>query len=204
MDISIYLHDSLMLPPLWDPSVADNKVFDEQNFVLGDQSDKRLVSVEVPLSDKVRNNGTLWAHILIAKAGAVIDPTDERYDTSKAYRQVKLLTRYMSRKKVIKTKKLIGATAEEIAAQEEEPDVPVVDALGNPIIQSYWHSNLTLDVVGNGQGINYMQTAPPIKQYIRLAPPQENNAALWYYPVVFVNDFWLLREHMVEINSTVT
>ncbi|KAF8427438.1 cleft lip and palate transmembrane protein 1-domain-containing protein [Tirmania nivea] len=207
IDISVYLYESLALPPFWHPTVASNKVFDEKNFTLGDMSDKRLASVDVLFPESVKNNGTFWAHIFVAQSGAVIDPTDENYDTAKAYRTVKLMNRYMPKKKVVKTKKLIGATEEEKTAEEAEPEVPVVDELGNPIITSYWHSNLTLEMVENSGAINYAGTPPPLLRYIRLEATGKRDASGkngWYYPILFTNDFWLLKEHMVELNSTVT
>ncbi|KAF8471903.1 cleft lip and palate transmembrane protein 1-domain-containing protein [Kalaharituber pfeilii] len=204
LDISVYLYESLILPPLWHPTVAPNKVFDEQNFKLGDKNDNRLVSVDVTFPEKVKHNGTLWAHIFVAQHGAQMDPTAEDYDTAKAYRQVKLLTRYMPKKKVIKTKKLIGGSAEDEAA--EEP-VPAEDPHGHPIITSYWHSNLTLDVVAETGALTYPTIPPPLRQHVRLEVTGKRDATGkngWYYPIVFVNDFWLLKEHMVEINSTVS
>lgn len=136
-----------------------------------------------------------------------MDPTDENYDMAKAYRTVKLMNRYMPKKKVVKTKKLIGATEEEKAAEEAESEPSVVDELGNPIITSYWHSNLTLEVVENSGAVNYAGTPPPLLKYIRLEATGKRDASGkngWYYPIVFTNDFWLLKEHMVELNSTVT
>ena len=207
VDISVYLHESLALPPLSHPAIAQKRVFDEKNFILGDKSDNRLVSVDVPFSRPVKNNGTLWAHIFISQSGAIMDPSDENYDPTKAYRMAKPLTRYLPKKKVVKTKKLIGATEEEKAAQELEPDIPVVDAMGNPIITSYWHSNLTLEMVDYFGTLDYKQTAPQLRKYIRLESTGKRDATGkngWYYPVLFINDFWQLREHMVELNNTVT
>jgi len=170
-------------------------------------NDKRLASVDVSFPESVKNNGTLWAHIFVAQSGAVMDPTDENYDTAKAYRTVKLMNRYMPKRKVVKTKKLVGATEEEKAAAEAVLEAPVVDELGNPIIMSYWHSNLTLEMVEGEGAVNYAGTPPPLVKYIRLEATGKRDASGkngWYYPIVFMNDFWLLKEHMVELNSTVT
>lgn len=207
IDISVYLYESLALPPFSHPTVASNKVFDEKNFTIGNKSDKRVTSVNVPFSESVKNNGTLWAHIFVSQSGAVMDPTDENYDMEKAYRTVKLMNRYMPKKKIVKTKKLIGGTEEEKAAEGTEPEVPVVDELGNPIITSYWHSNLTLEIVENSGAVNYAGTPPPLLKYIGLEATGKRDATGkngWYYPIVFMNDFWLLKEHMAELNSTVT
>ena len=207
VDISVYLHESIILPPLSHPAIAQSKVFDEKSFTLGDKSDKRLASVDVPFPRSVQNNGTLWAHIFISQSGAIMDPTDENYDSTKAYRMAKPLTKYLPKKKIVKTKKLIGATEEEKAAQELKPEVPVVDAMGNPIITSYWHSNLTLEMVDYFGTMDYRQSPPQVKKYIRLESTgkrDETGQNGWYYPILFINDFWQLKEHMVELNSTVT
>lgn len=208
MDVSVYVNEFISLPPFTHPAMTSSLVFDEREWRLDDSQDARSVTVDVPFSERVQNNGSLFAHIFVSRSGAVVDPTDPDYDPSKSFRMIKPLTRYAPKKKVVKTKKLIGGGGvgaeeeEEVAAEEELPPVPDV----GPSIASYWHSNLTLDVVNNGGVLSYGGLPPPLRQHVVLESTgarDETGRNGWYYPIVYINDFWLLKEHMVEINSTV-
>lgn len=205
MDMTIYLMESVVMPPL-NKIPASAKVFDEKNIVIGDYSEHRSVSVDIPASEYVKNNGTLFAHIYVARHGAVMDPHDPKYDPAQSYRMLRLLNKYQPKKKIVKTKKLIGGSEEEQKKEEEDEKLAYQNADGSPIIASYWHSNLTLDVVADNGVVQYQTTPPPLRQHIVL----ENTRARdktghngWYYPIVFVNEFWQLKEHMFEINNTV-
>ncbi|KAH0609741.1 uncharacterized protein H6S33_012287 [Morchella sextelata] len=202
MDVSIYVNEHLALPPFTDPIMENSLVFNEKQWHLNDPQDTRSVTVDVPFSEQVQNNGSLFAHIFVSRSGAAADPYDAAYDPSKAFRIVKLLTRYAPKKKVVKTKKLIGRGDDEEEADEELPPVPEA----GPSIASYWHSNLTLDVVSNGGVLSYNTLPPPLRQHVVLEATgarDETGRNGWYYPIFYINDFWLLKEHMVEINSTV-
>jgi hypothetical protein len=202
MDVSIYVNEHLALPPFTDPIMENSLVFNEKQWHLNDPQDTRSVTVDVPFSEQVQNNGSLFAHIFVSRSGATADPYDAAYDPSKAFRIVKLLTRYAPKKKVVKTKKLIGRGDDEEEADEELPPVPET----GPSIASYWHSNLTLDVVSNGGVLSYNTLPPPLRQHVVLEATgarDETGRNGWYYPIFYINDFWLLKEHMVEINSTV-
>lgn len=103
------------------------------------------------------------------------------------------LTRWLPKRKVRKEKLLVGgaeSTTEE--AQQEEGPAPIV---------SHWSANLTLTIVSSGGKQNINGLAPPCKPHYSLAQfsPDEPKA---YYPPVFPNDFWLLRENMLPINAT--
>lgn len=203
MDVSIYVNEYISLPPFSHPAMSSSLVFSETEWHLDDAQDARSVTVDVPFSERVQNNGSLFAHIFVSHSGAIADPSDVAYDPRKSFRMIKQLIRYAPKKKVVKTKKLIGGGGgEEEEVEEELPPVPEV----GPIIASYWHPNLTLDVVSNGGVLSYSSLPPPLRQHVVLEPSgarDETGRNGWYYPIFYVNDFWLLKEHMIEINSTV-
>jgi len=203
MDMSIYLSEGYMLPQLSHPKMQDNLVFNEKDIKIGDWNEKRSVAVDVNFSESVQHNGTLFAHIFVAKHGAEMDPQAPGYDPTQSYRVIKMLTRYHQKKKVVKTKKLIGGTAEDSVDEEE---IPATTPDGKPIITSYWHSNLTLNLVGDGGVLNYQTLPVPLRQHVVLEQTgarEKTGRNGWYYPIVYPNEFWLLRDHMVELNSTV-
>ncbi|CAZ82473.1 unnamed protein product [Tuber melanosporum] len=200
VDISIYVSELLALPPLSSEQMASSLVFNEKNFQADDWSEHRSVTVDIPLSQHVQNNGTLFAHIYVSRSGSAMDPTDPDYDSSKAFRIISLLTKYMPKKKIVKTKKLIGGDDQESGDEE----VAVPDNSGS--IVSYFHPNLTLDVVNNADIISFNTLPPPLRQHVVLEATGARDSTGkngWYYPIVFVNEFWQLKDHMIELNSTV-
>lgn len=196
MEMKIYVAESWLLPP----HVSKHLVFDERAITWTDWNLKRSVTVEVPLSPAVQNNGSLYAHIFVGKTGSVLDPTDKKYDPAAAYRVITQLNRYMPKKKVVKTKKLLGGD-EEPEVEEEVPDEK------GPVIASYWSKNLTMELVADDKIVPYRTLQMPIAQHIMLEQTNARDASGqngWYYPIVFVNDFWTLKDHLIEINSTVS
>ena len=203
--MNIYLSEGIVLPPLSSPQMQENKVFEEKAIKLGDWDEKRSVAVDVNFSDRVQHNATLFAHIFVARHGKEMDPRAPGYDPTESYRVLKPLTRYYPKKKVIKTKKLIGGGSDN-EELEEDNSTSNTTPDGKPIITSYWHSNLTLNLVGDGGVLDYTVIPFPLKQHVVLEQTGARESTGhngWYYPIVYPNEFWLLRDHMVEINNTV-
>lgn len=200
IDMQIFVSDKFVVPDL---KSGKNRVFDEKNIKTGDWTEGRSVSVEVPLPESTKNNGTLFAHVFVGRHGKTLDPRDQEYNTGDAYYFSKMLTRFMPKKKVVKTKKLIGGSEE--VEVEEEP-VKEVEEKG-PVIASYYHANLTLDMVVDNGVLQYGALPYPLRQHVVLEQSgarDKSGQNGWYYPIVYDNEFWLLKDHMVEINSTVS
>ncbi|KAF3132399.1 hypothetical protein TWF594_009528 [Orbilia oligospora] len=197
VDISVYITEHPGGLNLADPAVIQqNRVFHTENYKMDDTSEDRGVSTTVKFSDQVQHNGTLWAVIYVHKHGI----TD--HDASNSFAQYKLLTRFMPKKKIAKVKKLLGGNKEEEVEEEVEPE----SHTEGPTVATYWHPNVTINIVGNTGPQQYPSMHPAMRQHYSL----ERNGARdqygknsWFYPVVFVNDFWLLKEHMMPINETV-
>lgn len=104
------------------------------------------------------------------------------------------LTRFLPKKRVRKEKKLIG-NEEDV---EDEPEAP------EPAQQivAHWSNNLTLALISDGKPVNLAQLAPPTAPFFIVAPSPAESTTKHYYPVLFPNDFWVLRESLVTINET--
>lgn len=208
MDVAVYIYESIRLPEL----KFLTPVAVESDFKLGQESDARTISTDITFSEAVKHNGTLFAHIFVSKHSRPVDPRDSEWKAGDSYNFVKPLTRYLPAKKVVRTKKLLTSASEEEKAAEaardrEEEALWKDPKTGRRLIKSYWHSNLTLDVVPESGVLNYPALAPVLKQHISLEQSGARDTSGqngWYYPIVWVNDFWLLRDHMVELNSTVS
>lgn len=194
----MYISPSFVMPS-HKSMPAESLVLEEKAFRLGNYSDKRDIHATIKVPRAVQENGTLWAHFYIAQSGSVLDPTAPGYDMSKAYRVSRPLTQYLAKKKVHKTRNLLSA-----ANATEDEDITPEDK--GPIISSHYHPNFTLSFIPNFGVQKYPQLHPAVRQFVPLESTgarDESGQNGWYYPIMYLNTFWQLKSHMVELNSTV-
>ena len=201
IDLAMYISPSLMMPSLSSvPSAM--KILEEKNFTIGNYSEARTIDTSFFVPKEVQNNATLWAHFYMALSGHQLDPTASDYDVSKANHFFKPLTQYLPKKKVKKMKMLLGSRNETEEAEEAEAEAHPTGST----FSSYYHPNFTLSVIPNTGIVNYPASHPALRKNINLEPTgarDESGQNGWYYPVLFMNTFWQLRDHMTELNSTV-
>ncbi len=191
-DVQIYTADSLNFSNFGD---RNSLLFTEKNLALGKSKVKIDRTVRLPLSPKVQNNGSLFAHIYVTRDGHSPNPRDPEYNSQYAYHQIVHLNTYLPKRKEHKQRKLleneVGSTIEET---------------GPATVVSYIYPNLTLSLVEGAGNLAYAKLPPPITRFITLESSgarDETGRRGWYYPIIFANDFWNLRDHNVEINQTV-
>ncbi|KAF7294328.1 hypothetical protein HMN09_01161900 [Mycena chlorophos] len=173
-------------------SALPNFVWD--NITFGDYSDTRVVDLNIAFPPSVRNNnGSLWADVYLAKNGANPNPSHPKFSADDVHHIRKLLTPYLPREKVRKVKSLLSSNTTE-EPEEEEADV----------ILPHWHPNVTLALISDESVIQYANLPPPLLEHIHLVPDVRDPTGRigLYKPVIFPNEFWHLRSHYVEINST--
>ncbi|KAK4889715.1 hypothetical protein LTR27_011516 [Elasticomyces elasticus] len=200
VDVSMYISPSIAMPRL-SSMPSESLIIEVKGFELErSKKDFREVHKSFSVPPTVQDNGTLWAHIFVSQTGAELDPASPSYDPSKAYRMLRPLTQYLAKKKVRKTRSLLGAQNETVDITEE----PVEDTSG-PSIASYYHPNFTLSFVPEAGAAQFSTLHPGVRQYYTLDSTNERDATgknTWFYPVIYVNTFWQLKTHMTELNST--
>ena len=157
------------------------------NITYGDWKAHREAEVMVDLPISVQYNGSFYGHIYLVDEDFVegSELAKPRFTPEHIVHHTKQLARYYEPAKVKKAKKLIGAKGSEAAEESLETAGP------RPIL-SHWATNLTLTIVSD---IGPAQNNPILEPYLTL----ENNR---YYPIIYPNDFWLLKDHQFPINST--
>ncbi|ORZ23729.1 cleft lip and palate associated transmembrane protein [Lobosporangium transversale] len=199
-DMFVYLSEE---PNFSDFNNKDSLVWRSNDIELGDWSEDRVVDLSIIPSKHVQNNGTLFAHIYFAKQPAILDPTAPGFSVDNRVYTRKMLTRYFTKKKELKVKKLIGGNN-----QETEPEKSAVEeetpASGTAIV-SYWHQNLTLTVLSDRSVIPYSAVPPELRDIYQLESTglRDQHGNGFVLPALWVNDFWLLKEQMFPINETV-
>ena len=199
LDISIYVAPSLVMPAL--SSAKKSLVLEEKAFKLGNWNDKREVDTTFSVPREVQEGGTLWAHIYVARAGHALDPSATDYNIASAYHIFRPLNQILPKKKVVRTKKLLGGSSN--ATEELEEEVP---ADAGKKLASYYHPNFTMSFIPDSGTQSYVNMHPAIRQFTTLETSGARDASGqngWYYPTLFINTFWQLRDHMTEFNSTV-
>ncbi|KAJ7432996.1 cleft lip and palate transmembrane protein 1-domain-containing protein [Mycena galericulata] len=167
--------------------------FTWENITFGDYTEERVVDYNIKFPPSVLNNGSLWADVFLVKNGASPDPQNEAFNPVHIHHVRKLLTPHIPRLKVRKEKNLLSSNA------TDEPEEVEAD-----VIMAHWHSNLTLALVSDAAVIPFGTLPPPVREHVHLASDErdETGARGFYKPIVFPNEFWHLRSHYVELNST--
>lgn len=200
VDIVITLSPSFRPKPLKD-TPEDMIVFKEDDFKIGNWSEKRVIDTTITVPKAVQNNGTLWGHFYIGLHGAsIIDPTQPGYDPARAYYFVYPMTQYIPKKKVAKVRSLLASgnmTEAEIAEDEEA---------GQIIVGNYYHPNTSLSFVPGAGTMVYPTLHSAVREFLHLEPTGARDGSgqnSWYYPILFVNGFWQLKNHYNPVNETV-
>lgn len=198
LDLSIYISHTQSMPTL--KSVGRRRlILEEKGFVLGDWAENRNINTTFDLPRQAQINGTLWAHFYVALHGHVLDPAAKGYDASKAYHFFRPLNHILPKKKPVKTKKLLSASEEHENVIDDNRDFPTSG--------SYYHPNFTMSFIPDSGTQMYPTMHPAVRRHIELESGGARDVSGqngWYYPVLFVNTFWQLKDHMIELNSTVT
>ncbi|GAW00803.1 cleft lip and palate associated transmembrane protein [Lentinula edodes] len=166
-----------------------------KNITYGNYADSRVEEHDIVFPETVLQNGTLWADIFLTKESASPDPQNDNFNPEHIHHVRKLLTPYMARPKIRKQKNLLsGNNEEEIEEEIEEADV----------IMPHWHKNITLALVSDSTIIPYAQLPAPLLEHVHLIPNRRDATGTKgvYKPIVFPNEFWHLRSHYVELNSS--
>ena len=196
IDLSIYVSSSLAIPAL-ESVDSKNLVLEEKGFTIGDWKENREIDTSFVVPKEVQSNGTLWAHFYVALQGYPLDPSARGYDVAKAYHFFRPLNHMLPKKKVKKTKNLLSGSEEGETVEEDT----------GPTFASYYHPNFTLSVIPDSGTMSYTTIHQAIRQYVVLESTGARDGSGqhgWYYPILFPNTFWQLRDHMTELNDTIT
>ncbi|XP_062502991.1 putative lipid scramblase CLPTM1 [Corticium candelabrum] len=159
----------------------------------GENSDgTRTFSSSIQISENVKRNGSLYVHVFLTKSGVSPDPTDESYERLAVVHSKKRLNIY-KRRRVHKTANLLTGEAD-----VSPGSIVQKTGLETPTeIISYWHPNLTINVIDDQTAWIKGSIPPPVNEYVKF-----DNQTGDYYPIVYFNDFWNLASEYTPINET--
>lgn len=180
------------------------KDFNNKNALIWKQNDIKFndwkelheKDFEIDIPMRVRNNGTYYLHAYIAEAGSVVNPRDPLFDDKKISYNKKLITKYQKKKKVVVKKKLISNDENEKAIVEEKKIDENENEKENKIV-SYWYPEIVINYLPKTGVIDLTKVHPEMIKDVVLTEDRKK-----YHPIIYMNDFWSLTEHQMEINKT--
>ncbi|KAH8915161.1 cleft lip and palate transmembrane 1, partial [Atractiella rhizophila] len=147
----------------------------------------------------VQHNSSLSLDIYLVRNGIPLHTTPTgapAWQPSDVSFRQKLLTRFHPLKRERKTHNLLSGTEKEEEMEEESQ--------GPPPIISYYHPNLTLALVSEANMLDLYSLPAILSRHVSVVPAPEGALRKEYYPIVFPNDFWLMKGAMEPINETIS
>ncbi|KAI9297207.1 cleft lip and palate transmembrane 1 [Neoconidiobolus thromboides FSU 785] len=190
--------------------------FQTDPFVFTAEEFKFNYNHQIELSNNTQHNGTIYAHLYLAKEGFSINEEDSNYSPEAVLYRKKVLTRYFPIKKQAKMKRLIGNNKEE--EEEEAEEVIIADDSTKETktnfkslllkntgpVYAHWHNNFTIQLVNSDTPLQSRGLPPPVLEHIRYIHEADKEIQDSIYPIVYFNDFWVLRENCYPVNQTLS
>merc|ERR1739844_380902 len=151
-------------------------------------------SIQFEPSAALQNNGSIYLHSFVVKAGKSPDPATGRGRFSKKWTMYK--SRMMNKFKKKYYAKTANLLTGESAATEEER-AKAAEGIKHEIF-SHWHPNVTINLVNDHTPWVPGQVPPPLDEFVEFTPSFVN-----YKPILYMNDYWNLNKDYTPINDTV-
>ncbi|KAG4113752.1 hypothetical protein ERO13_D12G002000v2 [Gossypium hirsutum] len=172
-------------------------------YVTWDPESTRTLSLKYYPSQALKNNGSLYAHVFFARSGYPPDPNDPEFQPQATFGRTHSVVAYLPKSRSDKRKSLLGNTkegeaVESVAMVADDAETDSKDDGPDEWI-AYWKPNITINLVEDFTRYGHNAVPPNIAPYLNIEPSTGN-----YYPTIFFNEFWLLRDKLIAINESVT
>ncbi|RHY47715.1 hypothetical protein DYB38_010306 [Aphanomyces astaci] len=187
LDLLVYVTESVEFD--FDDASTAAAVWSEPGLTYDyvDADPERKTQLNVTVSDRVLNhNATLYAHAFFTRSN---------FDsTATVYRQVELIT-YRPRAKKTKRRNLLHAAAAEV---DDSDDQQADDRVTTYV--AHWKPSLIVNLVCDHT--SYARGTAPLPF---IAPHmQVDPISGQYLPILYLNDFWVLEDHLIRVNQSTT
>ncbi|PWZ44736.1 CLPTM1-like membrane protein cnrB [Zea mays] len=211
MDMWMYLSES---DKFNDFANEDALIWHEANipYAVWGPTSTRTRSLTYYPSEALKHNGSLYAHVYFARSGYPVDPTDPEYEQKSAFGRTHPVVAFLPKSKAGKKKSLLGDSEEPEEQAPPKGNKEFEDKDEGPTeYLSYWKPNVTVNLVEDFTRYtnnNVPAIVAPLRKvlvflYNRLTDLNVDPATGDYYPTVFFNEFWLLRDKLIALNETV-
>ena len=146
-------------------------------------------------SENLQNNGSIYLHTFIVRAGKSPDPSTGKGRFSKKWTVYK--TRQLNKFMKKHYKKTANLLTGETEATEHEK-AKVAEGVKQEVL-SHWHPNITVNLVFDYTGWVPGQVPPPLDEFVEFTPSLRE-----YKPIMYINDYWNLKRDYMPLNETVS
>ncbi|XP_037957516.1 cleft lip and palate transmembrane protein 1 homolog [Teleopsis dalmanni] len=147
-------------------------------------------STKIKATPSIMNNGSIFMHAYVTRSGESPNPDDPNYAKNGMFGyQARMLNKF-KRLRVNRNYNLLSSEEEKLAVELE------VEKQKDQII-SYWHPNITVNIVVDQTTWSAGSVPPPLDESVKFA-----EFGKVYLPIVFVNDYWNLQRDYFPINET--
>ncbi|XP_072981458.1 uncharacterized protein [Typha angustifolia] len=177
-------------------------VWHESNipYAVWGPSSTRSYSLKYYPSEALKHNGTLYAHVFFARSGYPPDPNDPEYEPKSVFWRTHPVVAFLPKSKADKKRSLLGDSMGSEAEPLLKDDIQMEVKDEGPVeFVSYWKPNITINLVDDFTRYPHNNIPPTVIGYLNVEPTTGN-----YYPTIYFNDFWLLRDKLIQLNDTVT
>ncbi|KAL3688246.1 hypothetical protein R1sor_014555 [Riccia sorocarpa] len=152
-----------------------------------------------PSEAVLKHNASIYAHCFFTRSGYSPDPKDPDFQKGASFTRSHPLVIYFPKPKVDNRKSLLSKDGEQPSAViEKGAETPEFEENEERIWVSFWKPNITINVVDDFTRYPRGGAPPNIAEHLNIDESTGN-----YYPTVYFNEFWLLRDKLVQINDTV-
>ena len=189
----------------------DEKLIWQQSIVYYDwnEENNRAQNVSIEVSDHLLRNGSMYAHVFFVKHGVDFDVKKGCSDpTALIYANVDLVV-YRPKPKINVKKNLISGQYADERVHSELQNVEVgeehkriAELKKTPVeIVSFFKPSLSLRLLHDFSVFGRGTIPPQISKHFIF--DKSGNTAN-YYPVAYIDDFWVRTEHLIQINSSIS
>lgn len=167
----------------------------------------RTLTLNFPSTESLKHNGSLYAHVFFAQSGYSPDPSDPEYQPQAAFGRTLPVVVYSPKSKADKKKSLLGGVPDSSEGQvtpevvDDTEDDSKDDSKDDGPVEwlAYWKPNITINLIADFTQYPNTGIPPNIAPHLNIDPITGN-----YYPTIYFNEFWLLRDKLIALNETVT
>ncbi|PKA57155.1 hypothetical protein AXF42_Ash002459 [Apostasia shenzhenica] len=202
LDMWVYLSEQERFSDFSDESAL---VWHESSipYAVWGPASSRSLSLKYTPSESLKQNGSLYAHVFFARSGYPPDPYDPEYEPLSAFSRRHSVVVYYPKPKTGKRRSLLQnkkGTEEEISVPEVKDDVLVEIKDEGPVEWiSFWKPNVTINLIDDFSRYPYNALPPNVAGHLNIDPTSKN-----YFPTIYFNEFWLLKDKLIALNATVT
>jgi hypothetical protein len=192
--------------PFWSeyriPFSQDNEQLSTRTFSINLTADSPLEGHLREAYQRLVNNETEYLHLFFTRQGVHYHPNHKNYNRNGVFHLTKQLNRYLKQKKNVKHNLLSKAKVNtELQNGTIITDVNSTEKVDQDYIYlSFYNPELIVAMVDFHDHIPSNAIPPHIQDMIKIHSTSSKFGA--YEPIIYVNEFWVIRDRMIILNQT--